>query len=56
MTGQELYERLYDAYVNGTVGTPTIGWAQVGTREQAEWDQIARQAGASAASNQATRA
>lgn len=43
MTGQQLYERLYDAYVNGTIGAPTIPWTELSDLERAEWDRITRE-------------
>lgn len=41
MTGEQLYERLYDAYVNGTIGTPTVPWSELSEIERPEWDRIA---------------
>lgn len=45
MTGQHLYERLYDAYVNGTIGAPTIPWNELSDTEHTEWDRITREEG-----------
>jgi hypothetical protein len=38
MTGEELYNKLHDAYVNGAIGTPVIPWDEISEIERPEWD------------------
>lgn len=44
MTGEELYDRIYDALEDGKIGTVTIPWRDVPAGEQREWARIAGQA------------
>jgi hypothetical protein len=43
MTGEELYERVYDARVNGSIGTTGVPWSEVPVSEKQEWEGIAGQ-------------
>lgn len=45
VTGEELYNRLHDAYVNGAIGTTTVPWDAISEVERPEWDRIAREEG-----------
>jgi hypothetical protein len=42
MTGEELYERIYDARVDGKIGTTGVPWNEVSASEKQAWSRIAR--------------
>ena len=50
MTGEELYDCIYDALEDGKIGTVTIPWRDVPSAERQVWSRIAGDARAEALS------
>lgn len=46
MSGEKLYDLIYDALEDGTIGTATVPWREVPDSEKREWTRIAQEAAA----------